>query len=312
MVFSSCKSFDPATDIASLTSKVILVTGGNTGLGLNTIHHLSAHNPSHIYLAARTASKAEAAISTLRTSFPTTPITHLPLDLSSFSSITAGASQFLSASPRLDVLINNAGVMALPSGITQEGYEIQFGTNHMGHALLTRLLLPRMLETAKLPDADVRIVNLSSAGHQLAPRGGGIVFEGLKTPMENYLTWARYGQSKLANVLFTKELAKRYPAITSVAVHPGVIKTDLYASSSSSNPLLRYGIAAFGGLFMMGLEDGTKNQLWAATAPKGEVENGAYYTPVGVKNAGSAFARDEKLAERLWEWTEEEFQKNGV
>lgn len=306
----SPKNWQPSSAIPLLTDKVIIVTGGNTGLGLETILQLAAHSPGHIYLAARTASKAESAIATVKKNYPDVPITHLSLDLTSFASIATAASTFLSASSRLDILINNAGVMALPAGQTAEGYEIQFGTNHIGHALFTHLLMPRLVETAAKPDSDVRIVNLSSAGHRLAPKGG-IVFEELNGPMANWLTWRRYGQSKLANILFTEELARRYPNITSVAVHPGVIKTDLYASFEARNPLLKYGMALTSGLFMIGVPDGAKNQLWAATAKKEDIVSGGYYEPVASKSSGSAYVGIEKLAEKLWEWTEGEFKKHG-
>jgi NAD(P)-dependent dehydrogenase (short-subunit alcohol dehydrogenase family) len=123
---------------------------GNAGLGKQTITYLSSHSPARIYLAARTASKAESAISSIKSQIPTAcEIIHLPLDLSSFSSIASAADTFKARETRLDLLINNAGIMASPYSLTKEGYEIQFGTNHMGHALLTKLLLPVLLDTAK-------------------------------------------------------------------------------------------------------------------------------------------------------------------
>lgn len=125
--------------------------------------------------------------------------------------------------------MNNAGIMACPEGLTKEGYEIQFGTNHVGHALLTKLLLPTLQRTAKgAPEGSVRIVNLSSMGEQMAPKPDGIKFDHLKAPNSGGInTWTRYGQSKLANVLFAKALAKRYPEIVSTSVHPGVVQTEL-------------------------------------------------------------------------------------
>lgn len=199
--------------------------------------------------------------------------------------------------------------MAVPPGVTKEGYEIQFGTNHVGHALLTKLLLPTLLRTAESPGSDVRIVNLSSEGHNLAPTGG-ILFD--KTKLDAQSTWARYGQSKLANILFAHSLAKEYPSITSVALHPGLIKTDLYGPNKESNVIVRYGLGLFGPLFMRDIPQGAKNQLWAATAEKQRLENGAYYKPVGKSSGGSAYARDANLAERLWDWTENELSEHGI
>ena len=194
--------------------------------------------------------------------------------------------------------------MATPPGTTEQGYEIQFGTNHVGHALLTKLLLPTLLETAKEPGADVRVVSLSSAGHTLAPMGKGIVFEELKGDMAAYWTVTRYGQSKLANVLFVKELAKRNPQITAVSLHPGIVNTELYRSTNKwfvvgrvIDLARRWGYTT--------VQDGAKNQLWAATAREG-VTSGEYYTPVGVTGQGSKLSNDAGLAEMLWDWTEKE------
>jgi len=210
----------------------------------------------------------------------------------------------VSKEKKLDVLFLNAGIMATPAGLTEQGYEIQFGTNHVGHALLTKLLLPTLLETAKTPDADVRVVSLSSAGHALAP-SKGIIFDELKTDMASSLTLTRYGQSKLANVLFTKELARHNPQFTAVSLHPGVVNTELYRSMGTW-----FGIGKVLDLVRKtvytSVQDGAKNQLWAATAK--DVKTGEYYTPVGVLGNGSRNAEDEELAEKLWTWTEEEIK----
>jgi NAD(P)-dependent dehydrogenase (short-subunit alcohol dehydrogenase family) len=210
-------------------------------------------------------------------------------------------------------LINNAGVMATPYSCTKEGYEIQFGTNYMGHALLTKLLIPTLLETAKQPGADVRIVNVSSMGHRLA-LSEGIVFD--QAALEQTATWRRYGCSKLANILHAKSLAQHYPQITSVSLHPGVILTDLY-QSMRTNLFLNVGLWLYSwvGMLLPGHyvspNGGALTQTWAATCEKGDLVNGAFYVPVGVKSEGSALARDEGLRDRLWEWTESELERHG-
>lgn len=309
----SAGSFLPARDIPSLEGKVILVTGGNAGLGKATIQYLAAHGPSRIYMAARTPSKAQSAIASIRSAIPNAEIEHLQLDLTSFESIAEAAKAFKSKEKRLDILINNAGIMAVPYSTTKEGYEIQFGTNHVGHALLTKLLMPVLLETAKQPGADVRIVNVSSMGHLMAP-SGGIIFD--QQALESYMTARRYGVSKLANILFTRELAARYPQITSVSLHPGVILTDLYTTVRKNwilNPL----VYVYGGMmgFLPGhfkdAAGGALNQVWAATTPKDNLKNGEYYRPVGVHSFCSPYAKDLGLAKKLWDWTEGEFQKHG-
>ncbi|KAH0551547.1 hypothetical protein GP486_007237 [Trichoglossum hirsutum] len=303
------KTFIPETDIPDLTGKVILVTGGNTGIGKETVLQLAKHSPSCIYLAARNATKAEAAIREIKGIVSDARVEYLELDLSSCASVKRAAGEFLRKERRLDILINNAGVMGLPATETPEGYDIQFGTNHIGHHLLTKLLIPTLLETAEQPDSKpkgVRVVNVSSSAHAVAPPGG-IVFDNINLERANALT--RYGQSKLANILDTRELARRYPGITSVAVHPGVILTHLYDAICGWGPVFRYGVALFGRLFMQNVVQGALNQLWAATSD--EVENGSYYHPVGSKSMGNAYARDEELARKLWDWTEAELNKHG-
>lgn len=198
--------------------------------------------------------------------------------------------------------------MATPSAKTNEGYEAQFGTNHIGHALLTKLLLPTLINTAELPDSDVRIINVSSIAQSIAPPGG-MIFNTEELCKLNSLR--QYGQSKLANVLFTKGLAKRYPQITSVAVHPGLILTDLYVAADKSNFVVKVAMKYIAPMLFQLPREGAYNQLWAATAPKHQVINGAYYLPVGKISGGSSYVQDEDLEERLWDWTEEQFEKHG-
>ena len=140
-----------------------------------------------------------------------------PIDLM-FSSVGDSCNPY-TKSP-LTLYIDNAGVMALPASTTKEGYEIQFGTNHVGHFLFTKLLIPTLQRTAE-GKGDVRIVNLSSEGHRLPPKGG-LALKDAHSDMASYNTWVRYGQSKLANILFTRELTRRYPTFKSFAIHPGM------------------------------------------------------------------------------------------
>ena len=281
---------------------------GNTGLGYEAIKQIAAHSPSHIYLAARSPSKGEAAVQEIKKAHPDAHITYLPLDLTSFASIATATRTFTSKETRLDCLMNNAGIMATPPGETKEGYEIQFGTNHMGHALLTRLLMPILQSTAKEPGADVRIVNMSSEGHNLARQGAATILNQEK--LKQLHAWPRYGYSKLANLFFTRELAARYPEITSVAIHPGVIKSDLWASSQKSNYFVMAGMMVMGS-FMGTVQQGALNQTWAATGKREDLQSGAYYKPVGNKAEGGGYAGDAKLAKQLWEWTEKELVDKG-
>lgn len=290
---------------------------GNNGLGKETVLQLVKHQPKQIFLAARTPSKAESAISDIKAAVPDAPVTFLKLDLSSFASIRAAAMVFLSQADRLDILINNAGIAAVPYSKTEDGYDIQFGTNHVGHALLTKLLLPMLLKTAEQPGSDVRVINVSSKGHAFAPKTG-IVYD--QDALESYGAFTRYGNSKLANILHARELQKRHPSITAAAIHPGVIITGIYDTFktgwfpgaglilSAASVIGSYGIIPD----LCDVSKGTHSQLWAATAPKETVRTSPYWVPVGVKSAGSNQAQDQKMAEELWKWTEGEFAKHGI
>lgn len=288
---------------------------GNTGLGRETILQLAKHNPSKIYLTSRTQSKGEEAVKSIRQSLgqSSTDLQNLSLDLASFSSIRSAAESVRSSTERLDILICNAGVMALPLGKTEQGHETQFGTNHIGHHLLTKLLLPTLEKTAALPDSDVRVISISSLANNRAP------------PMETMLdnerlsatgTWSRYGASKAANILFAAELARRYPAIKSVSVHPGIIKSDLWNTINKSNALIRLGLILIRPLVFQTIPTGAHNALWAAAgAKKEELQNGAYYAPVGKvdgENSGNKYAMDVEAGKTLWEWTEGEIAKAGL
>lgn len=318
------KKFNADNDIPDLSGKTIVVTGGNdaphlsaiglsanpytgnNGIGEVCCRQFAKHN-AHVYLAARMPSKAESAIAEIKKAVPTANITFLELDLASLASVKKAAETFKSSSDRLDVLLNNAGVMALPAQVTKEGYEIQFGTNHLGHALFTKLLMPTLQRTAEEKDSDVRIVNLSSAAHKWAPKGG-LALKDAISDMSAYLTWVRYGQSKLANVLFTRELAKRYPNIRSMVVHPGPIDTGLPLGFMGSHPWLAF-VASPVRYFLKTPQEGALTSLFACTSP--EAKSGQYYEPVAKASAGSANSRDPKLVSELWEWTEAELAKHG-
>lgn len=190
-------------DIPDLDGQVIIVTGGNAGLGLETVKQLSSHNAARIYLAARSQEKAEQAIRELQAADPkANTIVFLRLDLASLESVKDAASYFLNQETRLDILVNNAGIMMTPEGLTKDGHEIQFGTNVVGPALFTQLLLPIMRETAKI-NHQTRVVMLSSAAHVRAPSDIYKISE-FRTKMTNRGTTERYTISKLADLHYAK------------------------------------------------------------------------------------------------------------
>ncbi|PVH69520.1 retinol dehydrogenase [Cadophora sp. DSE1049] len=307
-------TFDLDKDIPDLSGKIILVTGGNIGLGKETVLQLSKHKPAHIFLAARSESKALAAIEDIRRAVPdAAPITYLNLDLGSFDSIKRAASDFHAKSQQLHILINNAAISATPAGTTKEGYEIQFGTNHVGHALLTKLLLPTLKKTAAAattPPQDVRIVTVAAAAEKFVTESYD--YDKLKTDMASTPTFTRYSISKLANVHYTRALSRRHPEIKSVSLHPGIVNTNLASGLTASRPILKLIlklILPFLGLFLTNVSTGAKTQLWAAVSP--DVKSGEFYFPVGVTGKGSERSYDQGLEEQLWEWTEKELEEHA-
>ncbi|KAF6801151.1 short-chain dehydrogenase reductase [Colletotrichum sojae] len=256
----------------------------NWGLGLQTVKQLALHNPARIYLAARSQEKAEEAIRGLQTTNPnTTNITFLKLDLASLESVKVAASEFLKRETRLDIIVNNAGIMMTPEGLTEDGYEIQFGTNVMGPALFTQLLLPTMRETSKV-NPQTRVVMLSSAAHIWAP-SNVYDFAELRTTMPHRKTTERYTMSKLADLHYTKALAER--------------KTDV--KGFFLRPFLHVV-----GIFATPVEKGALSQIWAAVSPG--AKSGQYYGPVGKAESGSQAGQNRELQESLLAYIQTELK----
>ncbi|KAF2165455.1 hypothetical protein M409DRAFT_24304 [Zasmidium cellare ATCC 36951] len=303
--------FDAEKEIPDLSGKVLLITGGTGGLGKESVLSFAAHNPAHIYFTGRSQPSADKVAEEAKAKYPNTPVTFLKCDLASHDAVRDAAKHFLSKESRLDILSCNAGIMAVPAGLTKDGYEIQFGTNHVGHALLVKLLTP-LLEATAQKGHDVRIVWDTSLGHRGHPTGG-ILFDKLKTPQTDIFPimgeWMRYGQSKLANLLYARAYAKHHPSITSVSVHPGVSATGLVGGLTFWQKALVYTTSWS---FMIPPEQCAWNQQWAATAPLGDgprqVVNGTYYEPVGLRGSLVPAAADDELAAKLWEWTERELE----
>lgn len=185
----------------------------------------------------------------------------------------------------------------------------------MGHALLTQLLMPTLLRTAKEPGADVRVVAVSSVGAKRTAPKDGILYDQLKTPMESFGGMALYGQSKLANICFAKSLARAYPQLTCSSLHPGNVATPIYAGEKASFGTVidfMYKTVFLPVINMVGdtPETGAFTQLWCSVSK--DVKSGAYYEPVGKPDKESALAKDEAFADKLWDWTSKELQEHGA
>ncbi|KAH7125217.1 retinol dehydrogenase 14 [Dendryphion nanum] len=301
-----CKSsvpFKAERDIPSLEGKVILVTGGNIGLGKQTIIEYARHNPAQIWLAARNLEKAKIAVEEIKQQLPSVAspnIKLLKLDLSSMDSVKTAANTFLKEADRLDILVLNAGIMATAPDRTQDGYELQFGTNYIGHALLAKLLIPALNKAASLPGSDVRVVMVSTYGHSLAPKEG-IRYTTLREDGTELGPYGCYGQSKLAMILWVRKFAALYPQFTTAAVHPGLVRTNLMTGATGQSFLLKM-VGYVAEKVGTSVEQGVKNQLWASVAQ--DVKSGEYYEPVGIGGTATALGKDDTLAEKLWQWTE--------
>jgi NAD(P)-dependent dehydrogenase (short-subunit alcohol dehydrogenase family) len=249
---------------------------------------------------------------------PNVELTFIEMDLSSLHSVKDAIVQGFKHD-RLDILMNNAGIIAKPPLLSADGYEIQFATNHLGHAMLTKKLLPFLLNTANDPDSDVRIISNTSDGYEFHRMiKGGISFSDLDSgsTMNKWVLgpWQRYGHSKVANILFTSELSRRYPQITSVVVHPGVVKTPMVTEMRGFVRWFNNTMCWIAGIKMMEPEQGAYNQLWcAAGARKEELRNGGFYRPIGHDATDNlkGKATEANLAMRLWEWTEGVLEKLG-
>jgi NAD(P)-dependent dehydrogenase (short-subunit alcohol dehydrogenase family) len=288
-------------DIPDQSGRAAVVTGANSGLGLVTAREL-ARAGARVVLACRTLDRGHAAVDEVRAAVPKAQLQLEELDLASLASVRGFAERFKATHDGLDLLINNAGVMAPPRRRTADGFELQFGTNHLGHFLLTTLLLEKMEGRD-----DARVVTLSSTAHKM----GRINFDNLNGD-RHYFRWNAYGQSKLANLLFALELDRRLrsegSAVKSLAAHPGYAATNL---QSAAPPLVDRLVMKVGNAVVAQSDEmGALPTLYAATQPG--LEGGTYVGPDSFREQRghptivqpSGRARDPETARRLWEVSE--------
>jgi len=292
-----------ADDIPDLSGRRAVVTGANSGLGLQIALGLAGHGAA-VTLAVRDTSRGEQAAGRIREAAPDAELAVERLDLADLASVRDFAAAYTGG---LDLLVNNAGVMALPRRTTKDGFEMHIGTNHLGHFALTGLLLPALLERPR-----ARVVTMSSGAHTY----GHISFENLQGE-RHYQRWLAYGQSKLANLLFAFELARRAALagvdLTSVGAHPGYAATNLQmqAGQMEENRFkqLTWGLA--NRVFAQSDAQGALPALYAGTMP--DVTGGEYFGPDGLGGTrghptrahATKTARDPELGQRLWAVSEE-------
>jgi NAD(P)-dependent dehydrogenase (short-subunit alcohol dehydrogenase family) len=292
----------PATknDIPSQKGRTALITGANSGIGLEAARSLAAAG-ARVIMACRNTAKGETAAASIRAETQDAALTVAELDLASLDSVRAFAEQL--PDDRIDLLINNAGVMAPAYTKTVDGFELQLATNHLGHFALTGLLMERLLTTPAS-----RVVSVSSTAHKI----GRIDFENLQSE-RSYHRWRAYGQSKLANLLFTFELDRRLRAagsdVLSVAAHPGYSATNLQFAATPSR-IERIGSLVLNRVVAQNAQSGALPTLYAATA---DIPGGSFVGPDGFQEmrgkptlvTPTKAARDEQVAARLWDVSEE-------
>ena len=291
-----------------VAGKYFIITGANIGLGKESARVL-AKEGGIITICSRTPSKGEEAKSDILKEFPSANITVLKLDLGSLKSIKAFADEYSNSKKPLNVLINNAGIMACPLTLTEDGFESQFGVNHVGHFYLTKLLLP-LLEKSGTVKEPSRVVNLSSIAHIMLAPSEGILFDDLDGS-KKYNSWTRYGNSKLANVLFTVDMQKRFNKggkIAFVTLHPGnILSTNLsqFMGISSSLEMVCALNWREAGLMVdqKNIPQGAATTIVCALDPK--IEFAKYYTDCQVSTRTHKHAFDEEMAEKLTKVTEE-------
>jgi NAD(P)-dependent dehydrogenase (short-subunit alcohol dehydrogenase family) len=295
-------------DMPPLAGKLALVTGANSGLGLDTTIGLASHG-ARVVMACRDAEKARVAAGTVRAKVPAAAIDVMTLDLADLDSIHRFAQAFFTQFPRLDILVNNAGVMALPLRRTRQGFEMQIGTNHLGHFALTGLLLDRLRAA---PQA--RVVSLASQAHRIT---AGMDLDDLNWEHKPYKKWDAYGKSKLANLLFTFELGRRLRAratnVIAVAAHPGFAATNLQTAGPDmeGSKFGRRFMEIGNVIFAQPAHMGALPSLYACSAA--DIANGDYIGPDGFQQMRghprkvdcSKAAKNPQTAATLWTLSEQ-------
>eukprot|EP01117_Protostelium_nocturnum_P019196 TRINITY_DN825_c0_g1_i1.p1 TRINITY_DN825_c0_g1~~TRINITY_DN825_c0_g1_i1.p1 ORF type:complete len:330 (-),score=117.77 TRINITY_DN825_c0_g1_i1:22-1011(-) len=305
-----------ASNIPDLNGTVALVTGGNSGIGRETCVEL-AKKGARVYMGSRNPERAVEALEDIKKrAGDDAQVFFLKMDLEDLKSIKSAAEELQSKEKELHLFFQNAGVMSTPYYLTKDGFENQWATNVVGHFALLKYLLPLLLSTAKnYPNEEgkVRVIMTSSFAHNYAPKGG-IKFEDVG--LERKSTSKRYAQSKLGNILMSKELVRRYgdQGIYSLSAHPGAVKTQITRGADASYGTLfkymRIVISPLLGPLALKASEGAITQLYAGTSPEvvEKKQNGAYFVPFAKEFPPSEYASDPALATKLWDFLEEQLE----
>lgn len=280
-----------------LTGRIAVITGASGGIGLETARALASAGAT-VVLGIRDASKATAAAADLHSTVPTAQVELGDLDLTSLASVRTFAAWVNGNHDRIDLLVNNAGVMATPFQRTPDGFELQFGTNHLAHFLLTKLLLPGLLAAES-----ARVVTVSSGGHKM----GGINWADPNYHTTEYSPWPAYGQSKTANILFTIELERRLGprGVHAYAIHPGTVGTDLFRYLTDEGRTSIERRISDAGVLVKTPAQGAATSVMAATYPRLTDQGGSYLVDCHVSDDVADHAQDAEDAERLWALSDE-------
>ena len=274
-----------------MRGKTVIITGANTGIGKATATEL-AKQGARVFFACRSRAKTMPVIEALKRETGNQELHFLELDLADLSQVKAAAKAWLATNERLDVLINNAGLVRIRT-LTAQGFEMTFGVNHLGHMLLTLLLEPALVKAAPS-----RVVTVASRAHERTKTP--IDYGDLQNPLDSYSGWPEYMRSKLANMLFSFALARRWKerGVNVYAVHPGVIASEIWRAAPT--PLRQVAM-----LFMRTPEEGARSSLHCATSEAAGRETGKYYDEDGSLRPASPLALAEAAQEQLWRWSME-------
>ncbi|ESW24231.1 hypothetical protein PHAVU_004G113000 [Phaseolus vulgaris] len=297
--FSSSSTAEEVTEGIDGTALTAIVTGATSGIGAEATRVLAMRGV-HVIMGVRNLVAAKDIKKEILQKIPTAKVDYMELDLSSMTSVRNFASEFISSALPLNILINNAGIFATPFTLSEDNIELQFATNHMGHFLLTNLLLDAMKKTTHESKKQGRIVNISSILHQL-PNRGGIRFDQINDP-SSYHKWLAYGQSKLANILHANELSRRLKEegvdITANSLHPGAIVTNIFRHTNILSGLIN----TVGRLVFKNVQQGAATTCYVALHPQVREISGQYFEDCNVSTANS-HSRDIDLAKKLWDFS---------